>query len=142
MQYAIAELGVGVGEIHGPASNRRIMDYARSVDLQAVYTNDDIPWAGLFTAFVLKSAGFQLPGNPLRERNWADWGEAINEPKFGALAVFWRQSPESGLGHVGFVVDIEEGSLSILGGNQNDSVRIGKFPRDRLLALRMPPTNR
>lgn len=137
MQHAIAELGVR--EIPGPDNNVRIMDYARFVELQLSGFNDELPWSGLFAHYVLKKAGFgNFPANPLQNRTWATWGQAIEQPKFGALAVFWRVSPESWQGHVGFVVGEEEGSLLVLGGNQQDGVSVAKFSKSRLLALRIP----
>jgi len=139
MQHAIAELGVT--EIPGPDNNIRIMEYARLVELKWSDFNDDIDWSGLFVNYVLKRAGFdQFPQNPLLNRAWAEWGVALDQPKFGALAVFWRVSAQSGLGHVGFVVGIEDNSLTILGGNQRDAVSIIKLSKNQLLALRMPPT--
>jgi uncharacterized protein (TIGR02594 family) len=141
MQHAIAELGVT--RIPGPDNNSRIMEYARFVGLQATWNNfdEDVPWQGLFVNFVLKKAGYdQFPSSPLAARAWKEWGVELDKPKFGALAVFWRISPASPTGLVGFVVEEDESSISILSGNQNDAVGIAKVPRSQLLGLRMPPT--
>ena len=138
MQYAIDELGVTA--ISGTDNNSRIMEYARFVRLDGTVTSDETPWAGLFVNFVLQKAGFdKFPTNPLLNRSWANWGEPATEPAYGTLAVFWRVSPQSGLGHVGFIVGIEGDNLSILGGAQNGAVSIASFPKQQLVALRRPP---
>jgi uncharacterized protein (TIGR02594 family) len=140
MEHAIAELGVT--EIHGPDNNSRIMEYARVAGVGSIYLSDETDWSGSFLAFVLKTAGFdQLPQNPLLNSSWAQWGKGIEQPKFGAIAVFSSAGIVAGGGHVGFVVGDEDDkrTLSILGGNQSDSVSVRKMPKERLLALRLPP---
>jgi uncharacterized protein (TIGR02594 family) len=140
MQYAIAELGVA--EIPGPDNNIRIMDYARFVELQWPDFTEDIVWSGLFVNYVLKKGGFdQFPDSPLLNRNWANWGVALalDQPKIGALAVLSPTGGTASSGHVGFVVGIEDNTLTILGGNQRDSVSVAKYARSRLVALRLPP---
>jgi uncharacterized protein (TIGR02594 family) len=139
MQYAIAELGVT--EVPGPDNNIRIMEYARFIELQWPDFTEDIDWSGLFVNYVLKKGGFdQFPGSPLLNRNWATWGVALDQPKIGALAVLSPAGGSAGTGHVGFVVGIEDNTLTILGGNQRDSVSVAKFAKSRLVALRMPPS--
>lgn len=51
-------------------------------------------------------------------------------PAKGALAVFWRQSPTAGIGHVGFYVGEHGSTLYILGGNEQDRVEIEGLPRN------------
>ena len=54
--------------------------------------------------------------------------------------VFWRKSPHSGLGHVGFYFAEDEASYHILGGNQSNMVNVARLRKDRLLAARWPVT--
>jgi uncharacterized protein (TIGR02594 family) len=139
MQHAIAELGVT--EISGPDNNIRIMEYARFVDLNWPGFTDETPWSGLFVYYVLKKAGFHnFPSSPLLNRAWSEWGVALDQPKFGAIAVFTPQPQSAASGHVGFVIDVQETSLTVLGGDQQKSVSIARFPKSRILALRAPPT--
>lgn len=131
----IAHAEMGVAEDPSERSNLRIMDYAKA----AGYTpsrGDGDPWCGNFMAYVMSEAGFALPGQPWRARAWADWGREV-KPQRGAVAVVPRgKSPKSG--HV-FLIDRVEGAWVYgLGGNQNDSVSIAKFRKDRLIACRWP----
>jgi uncharacterized protein (TIGR02594 family) len=138
MQYAIAELGVT--EVPGPDNNIRIMEYARFVELQWPDFSEDIDWSGLFVNYVLKKGGFdQFPSSPLLNRDWARWGVALDQPKVGALAVLSPTGGTAATGHVGFVVGIEDNTLTILGGNQRDSVSVAKYAKSRTVALRLPP---
>ena len=53
--------------------------------------------------------------------------------------MFWRGSPSSANGHVGFVVgEDQHGNLMVLGGNQGDEVNIKPFSPSRVLAYRWP----
>jgi uncharacterized protein (TIGR02594 family) len=71
-------------------------------------------------------------------RSYLNWGHEISTPLLGCVAVLVRgENPSQG--HVGFVVGVEpDGDLQILGGNQSNSVCVRKYPRGRLLSLRMP----
>lgn len=131
----IARAEMGVAEDTGPGSNDRILHYAKS----AGYTpskGDGDPWCGNFLAYVMSEAGYRLPGQPWRARAWAEWGKPV-KPQRGAVAVVPRGKSKA-TGHV-FLIDRVEGEwLYGLGGNQNDSVSIAKFRKDRLVACRWP----
>jgi uncharacterized protein (TIGR02594 family) len=136
MALAIDELGVQ--EVPGPDFNGRIAEYFAAANTDEV--DDLTPWSGAFVAFVLKSAGFSgFPPAPLRNRNWAGWGTEVTEPTFGSIAVFWRISPDSEYGHSGFVVDSDEETITIIGGNVRDSVGTSRMSRNRLISIRYPP---
>jgi uncharacterized protein (TIGR02594 family) len=131
----LAHAEMGVAEDPSDKSNRRILDYA----LAAGYTpakGDGDPWCGNFVAYVMSEAGLSLPAQPWRARSWADWGKPI-KPQRGAVAVVPRgKSPKQG--HV-FLIDRVDGEWVYgLGGNQNDSVSIAKFRKDRLVSCRWP----
>jgi uncharacterized protein (TIGR02594 family) len=138
MQHAIAELGVT--EIPGPDNNIRIMEYARFVELTWTDFSDEIPWSGLFVQYVLKKGGFdQFPKAPMLNQSWASWGDALDQPRFGALAVLTPTPGSSSSGYVGFVVGTDDNTLTLLGGNLRNAVAIGTFPKSRITALRKPP---
>ena len=46
-------------------------------------------------------------------------------PQLGAVMVFWRRSPDSGLGHVAFYFAEDERTYHVLGGNQSNMVSVG-----------------
>jgi uncharacterized protein (TIGR02594 family) len=56
--------------------------------------------------------------------------QKIDNPMLGCIAVFWRGSLLSHLGHVGFVAGISADSqlLYVLGGNEGNSVEIETLP--------------
>jgi uncharacterized protein (TIGR02594 family) len=50
-------------------------------------------------------------------------------PALGAIVVFWRGSPDSGLGHVGFYRGEDATRIWTLGGNEADMVQIEALPK-------------
>ena len=130
---------VGTAEDKTVRSNPEILTWAERLDID--YKSDDIPWCGLFVAHCIGAAlpDEQLPKHPLRARSWATFGE-LCQPKQGAVLVFWRGSPSSGNGHVGFYHSEDAAAFHVLGGNQSDSVNVARIGRDRLLGARWPRT--
>lgn len=136
-----AQRYLGLKEIAGPASNTTIMSWAKRAGkswIASFYTNDDIPWCGLF---VNNAVSVTLPkevllANPLSALAWAKFGIELNAPVVGAILVFKRP----GGGHVGFYVGEDATHYHVLGGNQNNSVSITRIAKDRLVAIRYPRT--
>jgi uncharacterized protein (TIGR02594 family) len=62
----------------------------------------------------------------------------LDGPALGALAVFWRKSPRSGLGHVGFYMGETNTQVLTLGGNESDAVRQQFEPKARLFGYWWP----
>lgn len=131
---------LGVKEIPGQESNQEIIGWSYDLGLD-IYTNDDIPWCGLFVAHCI---GSQLPDEPmpsnvLGARNWKSFGiDSI--PQLGAIMVFWRGSPTGWSGHVGFYWAEDDTAYHILGGNQSNQVSITRISKTRLIAARWPKT--
>lgn len=132
----VARAHVGVKEVPGPKSNPKILDWARKVGRKAgiAYTDDSIPWCGLFMAYVMQAAGFTPPDIAVRARAWADWGQPC-EPQLGAVLVFGRK----GGGHVCWYLSENKIAFEVLGANQGDAVSIAWIAKDRLEASRWPP---
>lgn len=134
---AEAENLLGIREVLGGGDNAKILDWAN--DLGIPYAGDDIPWCGLFVAHCLGSTLPEeaLPSIPLRALAWEKFGTSI-KPRPGAVMVFWRDSPHSGNGHVGFYVGEDKDSYKILGGNQSNSVSYAWIAANRLVDARWP----
>jgi len=100
-----------------------------------------IPWCGDFVETCLRKTlpHDNYPDNPYGARNWSKFGIPCALIP-GAIAVFWRGSPNGWKGHVGFVVSANDTHIMILGGNQKNSVSIAKLDRSRLLECRWPNT--
>jgi uncharacterized protein (TIGR02594 family) len=126
----------GLDEIPGKRSNAKIMSWAADIGgwIKNYYTNDDIPWCGLFVAHCMMASGIKNTlKNPLSARAWAKFGVKC-EPCPGAVMVFSRK----GGGHVGFYVSEDKTYYHILGGNQSNSVNVTKVSKKRFLAARWP----
>jgi uncharacterized protein (TIGR02594 family) len=130
---------LGVTEDMSTGSNRVIIDWAS--DLGIPYKSDDIPWCGLFVAHCIGSTLTRepLPNNPLGAKNWMKFG-APCPPKSGAVMVFWRVTPTSGKGHVGFYAGEDGSAYHILGGNQSQKVCVTRVAKSRLVGARWPAT--
>lgn len=131
---------IGTREKPGVGSNEAINGWAKDLNLHD-YTDDDIPWCGLFVAHCVGSQlpDEQLPGNPLGARNWQKFGSSV-QPGLGSIMVFWRESLHGAKGHVGFYWAEDDEAFHILGGNQSDEVSIKRVAKNRLLQARWPKT--
>jgi uncharacterized protein (TIGR02594 family) len=92
-----------------------------------------IPWCGdaVETAIRLALPGIPVPENPYLASNWTKWGVPC-KPALGCLLVFWRGSPDSWQGHIGFYAGESDSSYYVLGGNQKNSVSIAPISKTRL----------
>lgn len=121
----------GTEEVVGTFHNTEILDWADEIGCGKVYSNDEIPWCGLFVGVVAHRAGKPIPANPLWARNWNTWGEKC-DAELGCVLVFGRD----GGGHVGLYVGEDDQRYYVLGGNQGNKVCIKPIDKDRLLACR------
>lgn len=132
---------MGVAEIVGKGSNRTIIGWRDELNAAGVvisgYSDDDIPWCGLFVAIVAHRAGKRGVSSPLWARNWTKFGTATVHPSLGDVLVFVRD----GGGHVGFYVGEDKTAYHVLGGNQANRVSITRIPKERCVATRRPSYN-
>lgn len=102
------------------------------------------PWCAAFVDATLKSNGMKGTGS-LMAKSYLEWGTPTSKPTNGDIVVLNRGAPGSPQGHVGFFAGTEtiggRDYVKILGGNQNDSVSVSKYPMDRVVGFRKPPTN-
>ena len=63
---------------------------------------------------------------------------SISGPALGAVTVFWRISPTSGQGHVGFYRGETSESVYVLGGNEEDMVQIEPMSKNQLIGYWWP----
>ena len=69
-------------------------------------------------------------------RSWLKVGQRVSKPKLGDVVIFWRDNPNSWKGHVAFFVRETKNWVYVLGGNQNNQVKISAYPKHRLLQYR------
>lgn len=150
---------LGTQEVLGRGSNRTIMAWRDALNQAAGivknaqpingFSDDDIPWCGLFAAYVWFKAGKPVVKNPLWARNWAHAGEPVaarvkdklvfekgKRASLGDRLVFVRPG---GGGHVGDYICESATHYAVLGGNQTNSVTITKIAKNRCIAVRRPP---
>lgn len=123
---------LGLYEIKGKLHNATIMQWAKEVGVQKIYTSDEIAWCGLFVAKVVLKAGFPAVKDPLWALNWRNFGTVQKVAMLGDILVFKRD----GGGHVGFYVAEDKDCYHVLGGNQSDSVSITRILKSRCVGIR------
>jgi uncharacterized protein (TIGR02594 family) len=136
--YGLALLGTN--EVKGSGSNDVIESWrdelnAKYPNLVQGFSDDSVPWCGLFVAIVVERAGKVPIKNPLWARNWGNFGSPSIPPSLGDVLVFVRD----GGGHVGFYIAEDDDCYHVLGGNQSDSVTITRIEKRRCIAVRQPP---
>jgi len=126
---------LGQAELAGDADNPAILGYARRIGHPEV-GHDEVAWCAAFVGACLEDAG-TLSTRSMLARSYLEWGEALGEPRLGAVTVLSRAG-DPALGHVGFLVGWTERLVLLLGGNQGNCVSVAEFPRARVLAFRWP----
>ena len=129
-------------ELQGPEKNTpEILGFFKAIGHKWVKT-DETAWCAATVNAVLKLAGFPHTGK-LNARSFIELGEAVSTPKplgssteFVDLVIFWRESPSSWKGHVGFFIKERENLIYTLGGNQSNQIKISAYDRGRLLQYR------
>lgn len=129
----IARNEIGQNEIAGSRDNPRIVEYHGTTSLNA--SDDETPWCASFVNWVMEQAGM-AGTDSAAAISWADWGQA-SELKPGAVVVI--QNRQTGQHHVGFFAEGGPGNLTLLGGNQSNTVKYSTFGSSyEILATRMP----
>jgi len=123
---------LGVKEFVGKEHNSIILGWAKNLGLERIYTNDEIPWCGLFIAECCRAAGLEVVERPLWALNWNKFGNRVSEPMLGDVLTFKR----NGGGHVGIYVGEDQTHYHVLGGNQNNAVNVARIAKSRLTQAR------
>ncbi len=133
MPVARAELGVR--SFPPGSSNPRITAYHAGTALRGY--DDKANWCSSFVDWTLAQVGVVGTGSAIA-RSWLAWGESLDAPVAGCIAVLWRDEPLSWKGHVGFFVRHDGGHVVLLGGNQLEQVREQPYPLECVLGYRWP----
>lgn len=130
---AVARSLIGLKEIKGPQHAPEILQMWKDIKRSGI-KDDETPWCAAFVGAMLERVGIKSSRFE-GARSYEQWGDKLNEPVYGCVAVLTR----TGGGHVAFVVgEHSNGDLLLLGGNQGDSVSIARYPRSRVSAYRWP----
>jgi uncharacterized protein (TIGR02594 family) len=140
--FDLAQRYVGIQEVGGQLDNPAIM---AMLTLDAKWpTGDEVPWCSAFANYICWLC--RMPrSKDLRARSWLRVGRGIElqDAEPGDIIVIKRGTGEQpgpdvydAPGHVGFYAGMFHGFIEILGGNQSDTVKISRYPVDRLLGVR------
>jgi uncharacterized protein (TIGR02594 family) len=97
------------------------------------------PWCAIWANAKLEEAGFTGTRSAAAQsfRTNANFVK-LNGPALGAIVVYWRTSPTSSQGHVGFYLGETGTQIATLGGNESDAVRIQFEPSMQLIGYWWP----
>jgi len=140
----IARGEMGQTEIPGAGSNSRIEGYHATTSMGAA--NDDVPWCSSFVNAVLERAGIKGTDSA-SAISWKNWGQRVNgltDAREGDVVVLHRRGGGPNDTHVGFLVRGNNGQITLLGGNQGNTVKESSFNLGEweVVALRRPRGNR
>ncbi len=132
---ALAEYGI-TEDVRKTKHHPRILQYFKEIGHHWVRT-DETAWCAAFVNYIAQKAGMETSGK-LHARSWLTVGTPITNPQLGDVVIFWRSSPKSWKGHVGFYINQSEDGkwIYVLGGNQQNQVNIKAYPSSRLLGYR------
>lgn len=115
-----AQSQLGVRE-QSPGNNPAILAFHATT---GGFRTDEVPWCSSFVNWSMAQAGIRGT-NSARALSWSNWGQALQRPAYGSIAVI---DYGGGRGHVGFVAgQSQAGQIVLLGGNQSDMVRYSAF---------------
>lgn len=133
MSEALRIAGQALG-LNERDQNAALQDYLSTggVNLDPATT----AWCAAFVNATLAKTGMQGTGSNMA-RSFLEWGQGVDQPQIGDLAVFSRGDPNGPYGHVGFFQGYNpDGTIRVLGGNQGDSVSVSAYSPDALLGFR------
>jgi len=97
------------------------------------------PWCAIWANAKLEQSGTRGTRSPSSQSfRHDDNFVQLAGPALGAIAVYWRNSRDSGLGHVGFYIGETDTQVLTLGGNESDAVRQQFEPKARLFGYWWP----
>ncbi|MEP5730837.1 MAG: TIGR02594 family protein [Sulfitobacter sp.] len=125
-------------EVPGSGSNPRILNYFRVGSTWFDPNNsDETDWCAVFVNYCLEMSGYVGTNHPgARSFFWNKKGQFIklDAPRKFCIAVrryapFGDQDWTSGPGHVGFAVGYSDTHVTLLGGNQGNTVQAKTYSR-------------
>lgn len=140
--FDIAQRFVNIEEVGGNMDNPQILAMLRLDSKWA--THDEVPWCSGFVNYVCWIC--RLPrSKSLMARSWLTVGQGIqlDDAEAGDIVILERGKGEQpgpeitdAPGHVGFFAGRSDSLVEILGGNQSDTVKISRYPVDKILGIR------
>ena len=120
----------------GAKHTERVLQYFAEIGHKWV-NDDETPWCAAFANWVCLKAMVE-DTKKLNARSFLDIGTPVElkDAEPGDVVIFWRGSKTSAQGHVAFYVDQDATRVCVVGGNQDNSVCLGMYGKDRILGIR------
>ncbi|HET7679892.1 MAG TPA: TIGR02594 family protein [Xanthobacteraceae bacterium] len=134
--YRLASNEIGTRE-QGNNSGPAILRYRQL----AKCGQDHDPWCAIFANAMFASCTPPVTGTRSASSQSFRSNNSfvkLTGPALGAVVVFWRVSPASGLGHVGFYRGETAESIYVLGGNEDNMVQIAPMSKKQLIGYWWP----
>lgn len=131
----------GVLEIPGAAAHPTIISFFNYTSMKGTEPaqSDETPWCSAFACAVMEQVKVKSPKSAAA-RDWLKWGVPLDKPQLGCVVVFDRPTPKNPRSaHVAFYVgDTADGTVRVLGGNQQNRVCTATYDKASILGYRYP----
>ena len=124
-------------EHKGKGTNPLIAECYKAVDglgNPEMIDDDWTSWCSCYMNKKIQDAGGKGTRNALA-RSWLNWGKELKTPKEGCITILKRGN-STWQGHVGFFVKETENTVTLLGGNQGNDVKLSTFLKSSVLGYR------
>lgn len=128
----------GVRETPGSGNSARVLALFADAGAPQIQS-DATAWCAAFVGAALKRSGLNGTGS-LLARSYLKWGDVIDVPRVGAIAVLSRGN-SAWQGHTAFYLGRDKSRVFLLGGNQNNAVNVAAFNAKRVLGYRWPKSD-
>lgn len=136
----IARGEIGVKEIKGGRHHPRVLEYLATCEKLGKWgrERDETAWCSAFVNWCMEQARYEGTDSAMA-RSWLGWGVELDEWRPGCIVVLSR-GPDPRFGHAALYTehDTENGLPLLLGGNQDDQVKISPYSESRMLSRRWP----
>lgn len=143
-EWAKKEWAQNIKELPGKEHNPKIIWYHSFTTLRA--TDDETPWCSAFMCAAAFMGGGYVGTKSAAAISWESFGLEIplQEAKIGDIIIFKRRSNTNpNARHVAFIhanFKVGEKVVTVLGGNQSNSVSIAKYKAEEIVAVRRFPS--
>ena len=133
--YAAALPFLGVHEIDGPESNPTIRKWIKEAASWLDGDDSKTAWCGCFRGHLGLVTATGIPRNHFRAAEWLEWGmpvKGLSEAIQGDTVILKRP----GGYHVALFASFKDLHMTLLGGNQSNSVSLAQFPTSNICGIR------
>jgi uncharacterized protein (TIGR02594 family) len=133
--YSAALHYIGVHEVDGPESNPTIRRWIKQAASWLDGDDSKTAWCGCFRGALGLETATGVPKNHFRAASWLEWGmpvKSVSEAVQGDTVILKRPGGH----HVGLFASYTGTKLTLLGGNQGNSVNLSAFSTSAIVGIR------